>query len=291
VTAENLTGLTALVTGANSGIGLPTSRELARRGAHVIVACRNEAAGQALATSLRQEGCSAEFQALNLADLASVRAAAGSLNARLSGLDILVNNAGVGMIPRQLTVDGFEMQLGTNHFGHFALTGLVLPLLLARPNARVVTVSSDAHEGGELDLDDLEATKNYGRTSAYARSKLANLLFALELQRRAEAAGVTLLSLASDPGTTSTNIFKFGLLTKPINLLMRPFIKSAEEGAKPSLHAATAPDVAGGQFYGPGPALVTPAANARNEATAARLWEISTQRTGVRFEMLERQAR
>nr|BAO66515.1 retinol dehydrogenase [Streptomyces sp. MJ635-86F5] len=283
--APDLTGATALVTGANSGIGLPTARELARCGARVLLACRDERKAAAAEERIRRHVPTARVESvrLDLADLASVRALADSLAARLDGLDILVNNAGVGMIPRKATADGFEMQFGTNHLGHFALTGLLLPLLLARPGARVVTVASDNHAEADLDFADLNAERSYSRTGQYARSKLANLLFARELQRRARAAGMPLLSLAVDPGLTATDI---GVLPRPVTLLMRLFLKSADEGAQPSLHAATSTEVQGGEYYGPGPERVTPSGNALDDAAAERLWEASEELTGVRFTAL-----
>jgi NAD(P)-dependent dehydrogenase (short-subunit alcohol dehydrogenase family) len=286
MTLPDLTGKTALVTGANSGIGLPTALELARAGAHVIVTTRDNLKGSATVAQIRPHG-SAEFIVLDLADLNSVREVASSLVSRLARLDILVNNAGIGLVPRrQLTADGFELQFATNHLGHFALTGLLMPLLVASSGARVVTVSSDSYEEVDLDFDDLDSSKNYGRMSTYARSKLANLLFTAELQRRADAAGVKLVSVAVHPGTTVTNIFKFGLLTKPMNAIMRLFWQSPEKGAIPTLHAATAADVRGGEFYGPGPALVPLEAKALDDTAARRLWEISTERTGVAFEAM-----
>jgi NAD(P)-dependent dehydrogenase (short-subunit alcohol dehydrogenase family) len=283
----DLTGRTAVVTGANSGIGLPTALELASHGAHVFVACRNAERGNAAVAHIRARASSprVEYVPLDLADLASVRATAKLLVDRLDGLDILVNNAGVGMISRQVTVDGFERQFGTNHLGHFALTGLLLPLLLARPSARVVTVSSDNHAEGGIDFDDLQAQRRYGRNAMYARSKLANLLFTLELQRRADEADVGLLSLASDPGTTATNI---GALPRAVGVLMRLFLQSADKGAVPSLYAATSPEARGGEFYGPGPKRMTPSPKALDQGVAGRLWDVSEVLTGVRFAALER---
>ncbi|NGO70466.1 SDR family NAD(P)-dependent oxidoreductase [Streptomyces sp. SB3404] len=286
----DLSGRTALVTGANSGIGLPTARELARYGARVLLACRGAAKGEAAVAHIRERvpGAEVETVQLDLADLASVRALGEELPDRLDGLDLLVNNAGVGMIPRRTTADGFEMQFGTNHLGHFALTGLLLPLLLRRPGARVVTVSSDNHAKGSLDFDDLGAERSYSRNGQYARSKLANLLFTRELQRRADAVGAKLLSVAADPGTTATNI---GTAPRWVTALMGLFLQSPDKGAAPSLHAATAADVTGGGCYGPGPKLVTPAENARDEQSAVRLWEISEGLTEVRFTGLAESAR
>ncbi|MGI5289437.1 oxidoreductase [Nonomuraea polychroma] len=273
----DLTGKSAVVTGANSGIGLPTALELARHGARVVVAARSAEKGGAAVETIRREvpGAQVEYARIDLADLASVREFA----AGVGDVDLLINNAGIGMISRQETKDGFEMQFGTNHLGHFALTGLLLPKLLARPGARVVTVSSDAHVVGKLDFDNLDLERGYGRLSAYARSKLANLLFTLELQRRAEKAGTGLISVASHPGTTATNIVKLG----PLQPLFGLFFKSPEKGAHPSLYAATSPAIRGGEFVGPKLKILTPSESARSEELARRLWDVSTELTGVRF--------
>ncbi|TDD10924.1 SDR family NAD(P)-dependent oxidoreductase [Nonomuraea deserti] len=275
-----LAGTTAIVTGANTGIGKPTALELARHGAHVIVAARDPAKGAAAVAEIRRAapGAQVGYGRLDLADLASVREFA----AGVERLDLLVNNAGVGMIPRRETRDGFEEQFGTNHLGHFALTGLLLPLLLAAPAARVVTVASDAHSAGSIDFDDLGMRRGYGRMKAYARSKLANMLFALELQRRAERAGARLISVATHPGMTATGIFGTGLVKPVANLLM----KRPERGAVSSLYAATSPDVRGGEYIGPTLKRLTPSAAARSEELARRLWEVSAELTGVRFEEL-----
>ncbi|MEV4358451.1 oxidoreductase [Nonomuraea sp. NPDC049625] len=274
----DLTGKTAIVTGANSGIGRPTALELARHGARVIVAARSPEKGEATVEDILRAvpGGEVEYGRLDLADLASVRRFAEGVDR----LDLLVNNAGIGMIARQETKDGFEMQFGTNHLGHFALTGLLLPLLLAAPAARVVNVSSDAHAMGRIDFDNLGLERGYSRFGAYGRSKLANLLFTLELQRRAERAGTGLISVATHPGTTATNIVKLGLLQP----LMGVFFKSAAAGAVPSLYAATSPDVRGGEFIGPKLKRLTPSDRARSEADARRLWDVSTELTGVRFD-------
>ncbi|MEV0147448.1 MULTISPECIES: oxidoreductase [unclassified Nonomuraea] len=276
----DLDGRTAIVTGANSGIGLPTALELARHGARVIAAARSEAKGAEAVAAIRRAvpGARAEHARLDLADLASVRAFAEGVDQ----VDLLINNAGVGMTPRSLTKDGFELQFGTNHLGHFVLTGLLLPKLLARPGARVVTVSSDAHTRGRLDFDDLSLERGYGRMSAYGRSKLANLLFALELQRRAERAQADLTSVATHPGATATNIVKVG----PLKPLLALFLLSPETGALPSLYAATSPEIRGGEFVGPKLRILAPSADARSEELAARLWDVSTELTGVRFEQI-----
>ncbi|MFI6509311.1 oxidoreductase [Streptosporangium sp. NPDC050855] len=284
-TAEDvpdLTGRTAVVTGASGGIGLPTALELARHGARVVLAARDPGRGRAALEAVRAEvpGARVEAGALDLADLRSVRAFAETVR---EPLDLLINNAGVGLMPRGTTADGFETQFGVNHLGHFALTGLLMPRLLAAPAARVVTVSSDAHSVGTIDFDDLGLERRYGRFSSYGRSKLANLLFTLELQRRADASGATLLSLATHPGTTATGILKTGVLTRPLNALMRLVLQPAAKGALPSLYAATSPEVTGGQYIGPGPKVLRPSARATDPEVAARLWEVSEEMTGVRF--------
>ncbi|MEO3792043.1 oxidoreductase [Nonomuraea sp. B10E15] len=279
-----LAGTTAIVTGANTGIGKPTALELARHGAHVVVAARDPDRGAAAVAEIRRAapGAHVGYGRLDLADLASVREFVKEFATGVERLDLLVNNAGVGMVPRRETRDGFELQLGTNHLGHFALTGLLLPLLLAAPAARVVTVASDAHVAGRIDLDDLGMRHDYGRMAAYARSKLANMLFALELQRRAERAGAGLISVATHPGMTATGIFGTGLVKPVVNLLM----KRPERGAVSSLYAAASPDVRGGEYIGPTLRRLTPSATARSRELARRLWEASTELTGVRFEEL-----
>ncbi|NUR87496.1 MAG: SDR family NAD(P)-dependent oxidoreductase [Nonomuraea sp.] len=271
----DLTGTKAIVTGANSGIGLPTAIELARHGAEVLATARDEAKGAAMVAAVRAAVPEAKisYGRLDLADLASVRSFASTVD----GLDLLVNNAGLGFVPRSLTKDGFELQFGTNHLGHFALTGLLLPYLLASPAARVVTVSSDAHQSGRLDFDDLGLERGYGRMSSYGRSKLANLLFAFELQRRAEG---RLRSLAVHPGTVATGFMKVG----PLMPLARLLLKSPAQGAVPTLYAATSPDVRGGEFFGPGLRAQRTSEAARSPELAARLWEVSSELTGVRFE-------
>ncbi|MFI7702773.1 oxidoreductase [Nonomuraea sp. NPDC049480] len=272
-----LTGKAAVVTGANSGIGMPTALELAKHGAHVVVAARSPERGKATVAQIQRDvpGAQVEYGHLDLADLASVREFAAGVGT----VDLLINNAGVLTGARQETKDGFEMQFGTNHLGHFALTGLLLPKLLARPGARVVTVSSDAHAAGKLDFDNLDLKHGYGRFSAYGRSKLANLLFMLELKRRAEKAGADLISVATHPGVTATNIVKLG----PFQFLMGIFMKSAAAGAVPSLYAATSPDIRGGEFIGPKLKRLTPSQAARSEELAGRLWNVSTELTGVTF--------
>jgi NAD(P)-dependent dehydrogenase (short-subunit alcohol dehydrogenase family) len=289
-------GRVAVVTGANSGLGYHTALELARKGARVILAVRSAERGQQALTRLRAElpDAEAEVRALDLADLASVREFAAGLD---GPLDLLVNNAGVMALPRRETSDGFEMQLGTNHLGHFALTGLLMPRLLAAGAPRVVTVSSSAHGMGRIDFDDLQSENGYQRWRAYGQSKLANLLFALELQRRADAAGAGLTSVAAHPGYAATNLQEAGpkmegsrvreLLMKAANVVLA---QSDAAGALPILYAATE-DVPGGAYAGPSgfrgmrgsPTLVGMSRAAGDPETARRLWEESERLTGVEF--------
>ena len=202
------TGRVAVVTGANSGLGLITARELARARATVVIACRDTDKGDRAVAEIRAQVPEAdlEVRALDLADLASVRSFAARLGGERDSVDLLINNAGVMAPPRRTTVDGFESQFGTNHLGHFALTGLMLPSLLAAPAPRVVTLSSGAHRIGKMDFDDLQGERSYNNWRAYGQSKLANLLFCFELDRRARAAGTKLMSLAAHPGYAATNL-------------------------------------------------------------------------------------
>ena len=284
------TGRVAVVTGANSGLGLVDTRELGRAGARVIMACRNVEKGEAAARGIK--GADVEVVGLDLADLASVRQFAAQMPERV---DLLINNAGVMAAPRRLTKDGFESQLGTNHLGHFALTGLLLGRLLAAPEPRVVTESSGAHRFGRINFSDLQGEHRYFRWFAYGQSKLANLMFAFELQRRASEAGTKLKSLAAHPGYSRTNL-QFAappLLDRAVMTLTNPILgQSAEMGALPTLYAATAPDLPGGSFVGPdGPAeqrgypkIVTAAGKAYDERAWRRLWEVSEELTGVRYD-------
>ncbi len=301
----DLAGVRAVVTGANSGLGFHTTLELARRGAGVVLAVRDEARGaDAVEQVLRQVPVARlEVRALDLADLASVRAFAAGVGEE--PLDLLVNNAGVMAIPHRTTAQGFEMQFGTNHLGHFALTGLLLPALRAGSvrggPARVVTLSSMIHRRGRLDRDDLMGERLYSPWRAYGQSKLANLLFMRELQRRVDAAGVRLLSLGAHPGYAATNLQLAGprmRRSRPRELFSRLgnrlLAQPASRGAWPTLRAATDPGARGGEYYGPGgfaeqrghPVLVGMSAQATDAADAAWLWERSVELTGVRFDAL-----
>ncbi len=290
-------GRTAVVTGANSGLGLATARELARHGAHVVLACRSEERGARALEQVREAAPSADVElgALDLGDLASVRAFAERYRSEHDGLDVLINNAGIMAVPKATTADGFESQIGTNHLGHFALTGLLLPALLARPQGRVVTVSSVAHWIGRVKLDDLNSERRYQRWLAYGQSKLANLVFTLELQRRAAAAGLELRAIAVHPGYADTNLQTAGK-TSLFDRIYAPIgnrlvAQSADQGAWPSLYAATMPDVPSGAFIGPDgigetrghPRFVRARRGADDPDTGRRLWELSEQLTGVTY--------
>jgi NAD(P)-dependent dehydrogenase (short-subunit alcohol dehydrogenase family) len=283
-TAERIpdqTGRTAVVTGANSGLGRVTARELARAGAQVVLACR--AVGKADPTT-------GEIEELDLASLDSIRAFAERFRERDDGLDLLVNNAGVMATPRRRTADGFELQFGTNHLGHFALTGLLIGSMQGREDARVVTVSSSAHHAGRIAFDNLGGDRRYFRWRAYSQSKLANLLFALELDRRLRAEGSTVKSLAAHPGYAATNLQRAGpplIDTVVMELSNRIVAQSDEMGALPILYAATEPGLEGGTFVGPDgiaeqrghPKPVSPSRGARDEDVARRLWEVSEEMT------------
>jgi NAD(P)-dependent dehydrogenase (short-subunit alcohol dehydrogenase family) len=293
----DLTGRRAIVTGANSGLGFQTALELARHGASVLLTSRRRDAGDDAVRRVRDAVPDADVSCglLDLADLDSVREFA---DANKGSIDILVNNAGVMAIPPRLTADGFEMQLGTNHLGHFALTGLLLPDLLARPGARVVTVSSSMHRAGEMNFDDLMGEQSYRPWQAYSQSKLANLLFMRELDRRAREAGVDLLSVAAHPGYAVTNLQSVGprmaqrRLTGAVMRIATSVLgQSAANGALPQLYAATAPGVEGGDYYGPDgrgefrgfPEKVRAIPDAYDPEIGARLWEESEELTGVRY--------
>lgn len=288
-------GLTAVVTGANSGLGLQTVIGLAQRGASVVLACRDEERGLAALRHARNAtGGELELRLVDLADLSSVAAFAGAWT---GPLDLLVNNAGVMATPLKRTADGFEQQLGINHLGHFALTGLLLEALRRSASPRVVNVSSLAHKRARIDFTDLNAERKYRPWKAYGQSKLANLLFTLELDRRTRAAGWPLIAAAAHPGLSTTNLTAGVRGAAVLDLLggvFRLMGQSDADGAQPILLAATGDQVHGGDYYGPdgpgetrgNPVLVAPSPAALDEAVAARLWARSEDMTGVRYELL-----
>jgi NAD(P)-dependent dehydrogenase (short-subunit alcohol dehydrogenase family) len=288
-------GRIAVVTGANSGLGLVIARELAREGALVVLACRNMEKGRAALADVAAaaSGPEPELEELDLASLSSVRSFAERFKAGHDHLDLLINNAGVMASPRRHTADGFELHLGTNHLGHFALTNLLLPLMEGRDDARVVTLSSNAHKTVRgIAFDNLNGDRHYFRWNAYGQSKLANLLFALELDRRLRARDSTVKSLAAHPGYAATNLQSAAaplvdrLAMKVANAVVA---QSDEMGALPILYAATEPGLEGGTYVGPDgiaeqrghPKIVQPNRTARNEETARRLWDVSAELTGV----------
>jgi NAD(P)-dependent dehydrogenase (short-subunit alcohol dehydrogenase family) len=286
------TGRTALVTGSNTGLGLDTARALAEHGARVVLACRNQTKGEAAAMRIRSTAPNADVVVvpLDLADLASVRAMATAVLADESRLDLLINNAGVMALPRQETADGFEMQFGTNHLGHFALTMLLLPRLIATPGSRVVTVSSMGHRMGRMNFDDLQGTKSYHRWLQYGMTKLSNLLFTYELQRRLQAAVAPTIAVAAHPGGSNTELARdAGTLMRLGQPMANLVMQSAAMGALPSLRAATDPSVIGGEYYGPDglgetrghPVRVSSSRASHDVAAAARLWSISEELTGT----------
>jgi NAD(P)-dependent dehydrogenase (short-subunit alcohol dehydrogenase family) len=296
-------GRLAVITGANSGLGFHTSRALAAKGAQVVMACRNLEKGQAAADLIRKDnpGASLEVMALDLAKLASVQAFATAFKQTHSKLDLLINNAGVMALPHRKTADGVELQFGTNHLGHFTLTGLLMDLLLAAGLSRVVTVSSGLHTSGKIQFDDLNSEKSYSKWGAYSQSKLANLLFAYELQRRLERTGCQTISLAAHPGYAATNLQAAGpdmegnaLQGVMMKFGNRLFAQPASMGALPSLYAATAAGVRGCDYIGPGgfmalrgyPQKARSSSLSYDPQVSEKLWSISEQMTGVKYTML-----
>ncbi len=297
------TGRTALVTGASSGLGLASTVALARVGARVLMAVRDPARGAAALARVRAEvpDARADLVSLDLASLRSVAAAADDVASRVESLDLLLDNAGVMAVPRQVTEDGFERQMAVNHLGHFALTGRLLPLLLRAGDqgrdARVVVTSSGAHRFGRVDLDDLAGARSYGRWRAYGASKLADLLFVRELDRRLRERDLPLLAVAAHPGWAATHLQSGQgnrLLEGALRLGNLLVAQSERAGAWPLLYAATMPDVQGGEYFGPDwpgelrghPTRVGRSAAARDHALARGLWERSEQLTGVRYDAL-----
>ena len=284
-------GRLAVVTGANTGLGFETARVLAARGASVVLAVRDTEKGKRAAARIAgaAPGADVMVQPLDLASLDSIRAAAGELRARHPRIDLLINNAGVMLSPKQTTSDGFELQFGTNHLGHFALTGLLLEQMLPVPGSRVVTVSSLAHRVRALiNFDDLQGERSYSRVGAYGQSKLANLMFAYELARRLSGAGTT-IAVAAHPGLAATELSRY---TPAIVAFSYALVSQhAAMGALPVLRAATDPGLAGGQYYGPRgffgargyPKLAHSSGQSHDAAIQRRLWTVSEELTGVTF--------
>ncbi|GAA0288925.1 SDR family NAD(P)-dependent oxidoreductase [Kineococcus aurantiacus] len=284
-------GRVAVVTGANTGLGFETAKVLAERGATVVLAVRDVTRGERAAQRMAGD---VTVQQLDLTSLASVRAAAAALREAHPRIDLLVNNAGVMYTPRQTTSDGFERQFGTNHLGHFALTGLLLDRLLPVPGSRVVTVSSVGHRiRAAIHFEDLQWERSYSRVGAYGQSKLANLLFTYELQHRLTAHGAATVAVAAHPGVSNTELVRNSpaALRVAVERVAPLLTQPAAAGALPTLRAATDPAVLGGQYYGPGgrgevrgyPRLVTSSPQSHDLATRQRLWAVSEDLTGVTF--------
>jgi NAD(P)-dependent dehydrogenase (short-subunit alcohol dehydrogenase family) len=295
-------GKTAVITGATGGLGYETALALAGAGAEVVLTGRNDAKGRDALQKIRSQFPDAKisYETLDLASLASVADFAARFAAAHTSLDLLINNAGVMALPkRQTTADGFEMQFGTNYLGHYALTAHLLPLLRRGDRPRVVNLSSLAHRWGAIDFDDLQGLRSYGPAKAYSQSKLAMLVFALELQRRSDAAGWGLMSNAAHPGYARTDLITNGPgargVLSQINKLLGPLIShSAAEGALPTLFAATSPEAKAAGYYGPNgfyelkgppaPAKIMP--RAEDATVAARVWDVSAVLTGVSFDQV-----
>jgi len=293
-----LSGKIIIITGANSGIGFESAREFTRKGAEVIVASRDPTKANRAILKIQQEipGAKLKFIELNLASLESIRKFAEEFKSNYDRLDILLNNAGIMLIPYRKTLDGFENMIGTNHLGHFALTGLLLDRLSATPGARVVNVSSNILCSGETDFSNLlfENKSGYSPMKAYSRSKLANLLFTYELQRRFRSEGFDIIALAAHPGASATSLANhlfFNQISWLIQPLMRLIFQSSAMGALPSIRSAVDQGAQGGQFYGPDgkgelsgyPIVVDSNSASKNEKDARKLWEISEELTGIKY--------
>ena len=290
-----LTGKTAIITGGNSGIGFETAKGLLQMGANIILAVRNIEKGEAALAALTNLHPKAQIRViqLDLADLESIRAFAEEFKNSCDKLDILINNAGLMAPPYAKTKDGFEMQFGSNHLGHFALTGLLLPVLAKTPKSRVVTISSRAHSRGSIDFTNLDGAKGYQAKKFYNQSKLANLYFALELDKRLKEHGLETISIACHPGVSATNIFKLGKREIPaaFKRIANLFLQPPDMGALSTLYAATEPDLRGGEYIGPlgqfqrkgFPALGTPHANATDQNLSRQLWDVSESLTAVTY--------
>lgn len=283
-------GRTCVITGANSGIGYADATILSQKGCRLILACRNLEKASAAANSIRSAVPTAQIdlKELDLSNLSSVHKFAEDCSNEYTSIDLLINNAGVMIPPKTLTKDGFELQFGTNHLGHFLLTGLLLPLLNKAASPRVVTVSSVAHKIGKIDFDNLNAERRYSRWGAYAQSKLANIIFAIELQRRLEKNGSRVLSLGAHPGGTKTELGRNRFYA---NIVMWLFCGTPEEGAMPSIRAATDPNAKGGEYYGPAnflsfrgpPVKEKLIRRVQDKAVAEKLWLESERLTGAKY--------
>lgn len=293
-TTENIpdqTGKTVIVTGANSGIGFDAARVLAEKGARVILACRSQNKGQEALDKIKARVPNAlvELGSLDLSSLESVRSFASWFKQNHNQLDLLINNAGIMTTPFGHTADGFELQLGTNHFGHFALTGLLIDLVQATPNARVVTLSSQAHRIGKIDFDNLNSEKGYNKYRAYGQSKLANLMFAYELERRLRKTNSNVISVAAHPGSTSTDLARHSRLLNLFFIL--GLSQDVTKGSLPTLRAACDPNTQGGDYYGPGgfmqlvgpPVKEQSTKRSHDKEVARRLWQVSEQMTGISY--------
>ncbi|HSH94384.1 MAG TPA: oxidoreductase, partial [Roseimicrobium sp.] len=289
-------GRLAIVTGANGGLGFEAAKVLAGKGASVVLACRSKAKGEDACSRIRSEqpGAAVHAALLDVSDLESVRLFAKQALAEYANIDLLINNAGVMAIPQQRSKDGFEMQLATNHLGHFALTGLLLPRLLAAPGSRIVAVASIAAKSGAIDFDDLMGERGYKPWKAYNQSKLANLMFGLELQRRLARAGAATTAAIAHPGASTTNLFSThgAWLSKHVLVpLTRSLFHPPDQGVLPILFAATAPQAQPGGYYGPDGFMEMKGASAsvgvpkaaRDENAARQLWEASEQLTGMHY--------
>lgn len=293
---QDLTGKTAIITGANSGIGLEAAKMLASFGARIVMAVRSKEKGEAARDEIHALSPKAQVEVMHLdvADLQSVRFFSEQVRSRFDSLDLLINNAGVMMPPYTKTKDGFELQFGGNYLGHFALTAHLLPLLEQTSGSRIVTIGSLAHNRGKIDFDNLDGSKGYKAKKFYNQSKLANMLFAMELDRRLKIHGYQTISVACHPGVSATNIFKIGKQDAPIFIrnYANRFLQPPEMGALATVYAATMPHLTGGEYIGPDgkgnrkgfPALELPHPSALDRKTAERLWAVSEKLTGVAFQ-------
>jgi NAD(P)-dependent dehydrogenase (short-subunit alcohol dehydrogenase family) len=287
------TGRAAVITGANTGLGYETAAALAAKGAHVVLAVRNLEKGKEAARGIEQAtpGAQIQMQELDLTSLESIRSATDELRSKHDTIDLLINNAGVMMTPKSTTKDGFELQFGTNHLGHFAFTGLLIDRVLAVPGSRVVTVSSTGHRFARgIRFDDLQWEHDYRRVGAYGQAKLANLMFTYELQRR--LIGTNTIAAAAHPGGSNTELMRnLPAAIRGVGTLLTPLFQGPDMGALPTLRAATDPGVLGGQYFGPDgfgeqrgyPKIVGSTAASHDTAAQRRLWAVSEELTGVTF--------